>query len=149
MPSILIASICILFQLFHIDIHCALHSSLHSKFLYLFSHANIFHLLLNLIALFRFRPRLKTCLIAYVVSVVAVFIPFAHLPLPTCGLSGFLMACYARRYYSWKLSVKWILLSNLLLAFIPVYNWRVHLICFTLAYLVYGSLSRIGTYRRG
>lgn len=148
-PSILIAMTCILFHLLSIHVHCVLHSALYCKLLYLFSHSNIFHLAVNLIALFRFRPRPKTCLIAYAVSVAVVFMPFAHASLPTCGLSGFLMACYARRYYSWKINVKWILLSNLLLAFIPVFNWRVHLLCFALAYLVYGSLSYIRKYRRG
>lgn len=147
--SILIAITCILFHLFSIHVHCTVHSTLHYKLLHLFSHANIFHLLLNLTALFQFRPRLKTCLIGYLVSVSVMFLPFAYTDLPTCGLSGFLMACYARRYYSWKISVKWILLSNLLLAFIPVFNWRVHLLCFFLSYLIYGSLSYIRTYRRG
>lgn len=149
LPSILIASTSILFHLFSIDIHCALHSPLHCKLLYLFSHANIFHLLLNFTALFQFKPRWKTCMIAYFISVTVMFLPFAYTVLPTCGLSGFLMACFARRYYSWKISVKWILLSNLLLAFIPVFNWKVHLLCFVLSYSVYGALSKIRTYRRG
>lgn len=148
-PSLIIALTCIFFQYFSISVHCTLHSPLHCKLLYLFSHANIFHLIVNLIALFQFRPRVKTCVVGYVVSVAVMFLPFAYTSLPTCGLSGFLMACYARRYCAWKLSVKWLLLSNLMLAFIPVFNWKVHLLCFVIAYLIYGSLSYIRTYRRG
>lgn len=148
-PSIVIALTCIIFHLFSINEQCSLHSALHCKLFNIFSHSNIFHLIVNLIALFQFRPRIKTCLIAYIVSVVVVFIPLAHMDMPTCGLSGFLMACYARRYYAWKLSVKWLLLSNLMLAFIPVFNWKVHLLCFIISYLTYGSLSYIRTHRRG
>ena len=147
-PSTIIEITCILTFYFSISFKCVSQSESISKMLYIFSHANIFHLLLNLIALFQFRPRFKTCFIAYIASVLAAFIPFAHLSAPTCGLSGFLMACYARRYYSYKLSPKWLILSNVVLAFVPYVNWRIHLISFFIAYIIYGTIHRYTIYRR-
>lgn len=148
LPTTIIAIICILFFCFSISFKCISQSEPILKLLYIFSHVNIFHLILNLIALYQFRPRFKTCLIAYISSVLAAFIPFAHLSIPTCGLSGFLMACYARRYYSHKLNPKWLIVSNLALVFVPYVNWRIHLISFFIAYIIYGSIHCYTTYRR-
>ncbi len=148
LPSVIIAITCILLFCFSISFKCDSQSKSILKLLYIFSHANIFHLTLNLIALFQFRPRFKTCIIGYISSVLAAFIPFSHLAVPTCGLSGFLMACYARRYYSYKLNPKWLILSNVVLAFVPYVNWRIHLISFFIAYIIYGTIHRYTIYRR-
>lgn len=114
----------------------------------MFSHANFYHLLLNIIVLLQFRPRVKTCIVAYIASVLAGFIPWANMEIPTCGLSGFLMACYARKYHSHRWSIAGIVLINLLFAFIPLLNYKIHLFSFFIAYTFYVIESAATTYRR-
>lgn len=148
-PSISITIICLLSQL--LSRHCISdeNTDMISHLLYVFNHANIFHFAVNIWALFQFKPRVKTCVIGYISSVLAGMAPFSMMNLPTCGLSGFLMACYARRYYSHKLSFKTLLIVNLALAFVPVFNWKIHLWSFFIAYTIYGTLHLISIYRRG
>ena len=99
-----------------------------------FFHANIFHLAVNMIALWQFAPRPLTCVIAFVSATLASLLPFAGVSEPTYGLSAFLFAAYARKYVSWHLSPKWLILSNLFLAFIPHMNWRIHILSFVISY---------------
>ena len=113
-----------------------------ANFLYHFSHANIFHLLVNLLALWQFRPRWGTCFVAYVISSIASCLPFASLSIPTCGLSAFLFACYARNFVAWHRSWYTLALIQFALALIPNVNWRIHLISFFISYLYwYASYS--------
>lgn len=136
-PSITIAIACIFSYLSQSNFDFNSESDFISKLLYIFSHANIFHLTLNLIALIQFKPRIKTCLIAYISSTAAAFIPFASMNIPTCGLSGFIMACYARKYCSHRKKPTWIILANLAMAFIPVLNWKIHLLSFFISYSIW------------
>lgn len=148
-PSFFITIICVTSQLLFKYSISHVNTDVTSYLLYIFSHANIFHFAVNIIGLYQFKPRVKTCIIGYISSVLAGMIPFAQIDLPTCGLSGFLMACYARRYYSHKLSFKYLLIANLIMAFIPVFNWKIHLLSFFIAYIIYGTLHYISIYRRG
>ena len=100
-PSLIIALTSVILQLAGKHFYFDTNSIPYDHFLYTFTHANIFHLSLNLIALFQFKPRVKTCLIGYVSCVLASFVPLASLPVPTCGMSGFIMGCYARRYHAY------------------------------------------------
>lgn len=116
--------------------------------LYIFAHANIFHLALNLWALWSFRPRLKTCIVAYIISLIVPFIPFIHMAQPTCGLSGFLLASFARKYQSHRISPIRIILINLLFIPFPMFNWKIHLATFFMAYGYYFIEEWFKTKRR-
>lgn len=146
--SIIIAVTCVIFYFSHSNFDFNSQSDFQSKLLYIFSHANIFHLTLNLIALFRFKPRIKTCFVAFISSAAAAFIPFASMELPTCGLSGFLMACYARRYCSHRLNIIWIIASNLAMSIIPVLNWKIHLLSFFIAYSIWHVIQYQNTQKK-
>lgn len=112
------------------DIVCSL--------LYHFSYANVFHLALNLVALFRFRPRWSTCATAFMCASLASAFPFtASAAEGTCGLSGFLFAAYARRYATWKEKPYLLLLSAFAGGLLPHVNWRIHIVSFILSYLFY------------
>lgn len=147
-PSLIIGFFCLFSYCLQSHFDFNYESCLESKMLYIFSHSNLFHLALNLIALFQFRPRFKTCLIAYIASFVATFIPLSSMSIPTCGLSAFIMACYARRYYTHGLNYIPLVVFNLMLAFVPLLNWKLHLISFFISYLIYGASHQIKTYRR-
>jgi len=140
LPSILISITSICFYAFHIDVLLSPNSELNQRMFYIFTHSNIFHLAANLIALYRFRPRIKTCAIAFLVSFAVTFIPFVHLSVPTCGLSGFLMACFARHYHAWKKPIWPLVLANLVFIPVPYVNWRIHTICFIISYLIYAFM---------
>ena len=106
-------------------------------FLYHFDHANIFHLVLNLWGLYQFKPRLKTCAVAYMVSSLVALIPFCSVTLPTCGLSGFLMAAYARAYVDKKQPIWKAIAVNMVLMLFPMFNWKIHVVSFLIAYLIW------------
>lgn len=59
-----------------------------NHFLYIFSHANIFHLLANIIVLVSFRKKIN--FIAWIAAVTASFMPMANIP--TVGMSALLFA---------------------------------------------------------
>lgn len=147
-PSITIALLSVISQLAGKHFYFDTDSSLSGHLLYTFTHANVFHLSLNIIALFRFKPRLKTCLIGYVSCVIASYIPYASLATPTCGMSGLIMGCYARRYHSFKLKPWKIIITNMGMAFIPLFNWRIHLLSFLIAYIIYGIIQEISVHGR-
>lgn len=104
---------------------------------YHFDHANIFHLALNLWALYQFKPRWKTCVVAYATSSLAALIPFVSVSLPTCGLSGLLMAAYARKYAEFRLPLWKPIAVNMVFALFPMFNWKIHLVSFLVSYLVW------------
>lgn len=106
-------------------------------FFYHFDHANIFHLALNLWALYQFKPRWKTCAVAYIVSSVAALLPFVSVSLPTCGSSGLLMAAYARKYAEFRMPIWKPIAANMVFALFPMFNWKIHLVSFLLSYLVW------------
>lgn len=141
-PSVIVSCVCVAFYVFRIRFLLCPHSDMATHALYSFSHANIFHLALNLVALFRFKPRWKTCAIAYAVAFVGSYLPFVCMPGATCGLSGFLMACFARYYYAWRKSVWTLLFANLIFIFIPCVNWVIHMVCFILSYFVYVCIQQ-------
>ena len=130
-----------------------------------FSHVNIFHLLINLVFLVRFRPRISTCIEAYIVAVITAilcsylnsallslissfeavhgFASLDSLTSPTCGLSVFLFAAFARRYVAWHKSVLPVILSNIPLFVINAitgtayFSVLSHLISFFLSYFIW------------
>lgn len=111
------------------------HATLPHFLLYHFSHANIFHLLANLYALYLFKPRVTTIIASYLIATLAAYLDTLLIPTATCGLSAFLFASFARNYVAWHRNLIPILLAIAVTAFIPNLNWHVHLIAFALSYL--------------
>lgn len=105
--------------------------------LYHFSHANVYHLILNLWALFAFKPRWMTCAVGFIASTLAAFIPFAAMSVPTCGLSGFLMAAYARKYAEFNKPLWKPIVVNIAFVFFPMFNWKIHLLSFFIGYAIW------------
>lgn len=111
--------------------------------LYHFSHANLFHLIANLWALFEFKPRWKTIAVGYISSTIsAILLGLIPMSIMTCGMSGLIMACIARKYASWRWKLWRILAINVVLAFIPNFDWRIHLLSFFMSYAVWSLRYR-------
>lgn len=104
---------------------------------YHLDHANVFHLALNLWGLYQFRPRWGTCAVAYVSSSLAALLPWCSMGVPTCGLSGFLMAAYARSYAERRLPIWKPLVANMVFVLFPMFNWKIHMVSFLIAYIVW------------
>ena len=64
--------------------------------LYHFTHANVFHLLMNLMFLIRYKPLWRSTLFGWITASIAACIPICAIELPTCGLSGICYAMIAR-----------------------------------------------------
>lgn len=107
--------------------------------LYHFAHANIFHLICNLMGLWPFRPRWITVMVAYVCSSLSALLLMAFYPGygPVCGMSALLFAAFARRYASWKKPVWKIILFNVPFIFIPQVDGLLHLLSFFTSYAVW------------
>lgn len=134
-PSLLIIALCIVGMFKDVTFyngcpwwHC---------FVYHFSHANIFHLAMNIWGLLAFKPRWSTCAVAYIVATLSAFVPFVSMDVGTCGLSGFLMAAYARNYATYQMSVAKPLLVNFVFVFFPMVNWKIHIITFLASHLIW------------
>lgn len=102
-----------------------------------FTHANIFHLLANFYVIARFRPRWINVPVAYLSATAAALMPFSATSAPTVGISAVVFAMLARRdailhIWNWRL-----LGLNLLLAFIPCYNWKIHLLAYLIALFIW------------
>jgi hypothetical protein len=115
----------------------ASHPSTINPLLYHFTHASILHLITNAAALLYFRPRWATAAVAYATASLAALCPITHLALPTCGLSGLISAAFARRYAAHRLPPWQFILPNLLFAFFPNFNYRIHILSFILAYIIW------------
>lgn len=111
--------------------------------LYSLSHANIFHLLANLLCLWMIRCPLHL-LVAFVVAVLCSFLP-CFVSEPTMGFSGVLFAVIgiswgrAHRFKDMIWKNKWFLVVPM---FIPHVNAFIHLYCLIGGYL----MGRMGLY---
>lgn len=127
----------------------AAHAPRSAFLLYHFHHINIFHLAANLLALWFYRPRLTTVLIAFPVASLAAWIDTLILPgtLPTCGLSAFLFAAFARHFVAWHKSIIPFVAVTNFSAFIPTVNWHLHLISFMLSFIIWTAIYRLRPHR--
>ena len=148
-PSTIITLVCIAFMIF---VPCSLiveqqHQSIILYALdYPFSHANWWHLAINLYALWYFRPRPFTCFIAFATSFLASVCLSGFGVGDYVGLSGFLFAAVARWYASWQRPIWFPVLINLLLLLLNIilpslwkgmgvgFAWQIHLACFFASY---------------
>jgi hypothetical protein len=116
------------------------------------SHANIFHLLANLycVWLMKFPARWLT---AFVIGITATFVPapvwswgeMGFVLMPTCGLSGVILAAVAMewaRVGGLKKMMKYLVLPILPLTLIPNINTPIHLYCIAGGYVLGRFLHR-------
>lgn len=140
-PTVFLTLLCLGLHCNHYAFSCS-RLSAEDIMLYSFSHANIFHLLINLYALWKFRPRWLTVAVSYFITIAIV--PYVcQLTIPTCGLSVLLFACYARYYVSWKKSVVRVIVSNTILLGMNMlfantfFNVMAHAVAFFIAYIIW------------
>lgn len=121
--------------------------ALWERLLYCFSHANVFHLAANLICLRMIRIRAWEWLVCYAIGVVCTFLPSpvwswtdGFVDMPSCGLSGVLMAAIgilwgrSRARGKMRLMAVYVLLPVVVAGLLPNINALVHIWCFTLGY---------------
>lgn len=123
------------------------HEPWHGALLYHFTHANVFHLAGNFAVIARFQPRWASIPWAYLSASAAAICPFAGLSAPTCGISAMVFAMLARRdallgIWNWRL-----LLLNVLLGFVPCFNWKIHLISYLISFTIWQLRKNLGKYR--
>lgn len=127
----------LLFLCLSVPESCLVRGNSLSAFTFHFTHANIFHLLANFYVIARFRPRLVNLPVAYLSATAAALVPIAAMPGPTVGISAIVFAMLARRdaiLHIWN----WQLLGlNLLLAFVPCYNWKIHMLAYIIAFVIW------------
>ena len=117
------------------------------------SHANIFHLMANMycVWLMRFRADWLT---AFLIGIAATFLPspvwswkeMGFVLMPTCGLSGVILAAVAMewaRVGSLMRMIKWVVLPLLPLTLVPNINTPIHLYCVAFGYLYQKIKTRI------
>ena len=118
------------------------HTSLLSALTYHFTHANAWHVALNFLFLLRYKPRWKSALSGWLCASVAALSPLAACTMPTCGLTGMCYAMIARSDV-WYGRPNWVLLlSNVPLALWGGFNWKIHLLSYTLSYILWAILHR-------
>ncbi len=104
---------------------------------YSFCHANVFHLAVNLMALWGIRNKMSA-LLAFIVAVAASFLPM-YVGDSTMGLSGFLFAVFG---IMWGKTGRWLEVSKKAMPFIlitmliPNVNGLLHLYAFIIGYFV-------------
>lgn len=108
-----------------------------SAFLFHFTHASIFHFLANFYVIAKFRPRWVNVPVAYFSATCAALVPFTAASNPTVGISGMIFAMLARRDAILRIR-NWRLLGlNFLLAFVPCYNWKIHLLSYIISFTIW------------
>lgn len=145
-PSLVLTLMCLTVSFLGRDVRDSMavsYDSWHNVLLYHFAHANIFHLICNLMALWPFAPRIRTVIVAYACSSFSALLLAFTVPGygPVCGLSAMLFACFARRYATWQKPTWQILLVNLPFLFIPQVDALLHLLSFYTSYLIWKAAA--------
>lgn len=131
----LLTLFCLLFYAWHIGFSADV--SWQHHVLFNFCHANIFHLIINLMVLWQVQNRIPV-VEALLVSFLASYLPM-YVSAPTMGLSGFLFAAFGimwgktgRALDAMKAGLPFIFITMLL----PNINGLLHLYAYVLGYLL-------------
>jgi len=109
-------------------------------FIYMFLHANIFHLAVNLYALWMIRLDKNRVISSYIISV------FAYLLFPNAiGLSGMILAIVGM--YANKKTWLYFAGFSIVTVFIPGIAFGVHTVCFISGYLYNKVRALVNDYR--
>lgn len=103
---------------------------------YCFSHANVWHLIINLYVLWSIRNKVSF-IPAFVIAFVASYLPM-YVDKPTMGLSGFLFAAFGIMWGKtgrWKEATRKVMPFVLCTMILPNVNGLLHLWCFWIGYL--------------
>lgn len=120
-------------------------SKVTASLLYSFCHINIFHMAVNLWALYSFRPRISTAVVSFIIAILVSLLQVAPNPVPTCGISVLLYAAISRYYVAWKVAPYRPLFFNVFLCGINflldsvIYNFMAHLFAFSVGWLCWWS----------
>lgn len=120
-------------------------SSWWTHLIYPFFHANIFHLLANIYALWFIRPTWAILLTAWAIAVASSWIT----PVPVVGFSSMIYAIWGMNMLNAS-QKSWIifLAINFITIFLPGMGWMVHFSAFTIG-LLYSYFKRLSNeYRR-
>lgn len=120
-------------------------SSWWTHLVYPFFHANIFHLLANIYALWFIRPTYPILLTAWAIAIASSWIT----PVPVVGFSSIIYAIWGMNMLNASQKA-WIIFSaiNLITIFLPDMGWMVHFSAFTIG-LLYSYFKRLSNeYRR-
>lgn len=139
--SFMIALLCIIFRYGSQTYAFSTSSGLADHLLFHFCHANVFHMLVNLLTLFIFRPRISTSIVAYVFATLVSYMPFVAHDIPTMGLSAFLFAAYARKFYFHSINPARLIILQIAFLPVPGVNWIIHIVSFSAAYLCWALLD--------
>lgn len=108
-----------------------------NHFLYSFFHANVFHLIINLMVLWNIRNRISV-VPSLLIAVAASFLPM-YVQEPTMGLSGFLFAAFGIMWGKtgrWKEAARKVSPFILFTMLLDNVNGLLHLWCFIIGFLV-------------
>lgn len=108
----------------------------HAHVLYIFCHANPFHLAVNLLVLWSIRHKIPVAS-SLAIAIAASFLPM-YVSEPTLGLSGFLFAAFGCMWGStgrWKDALRVALPFIVCTMIVPHVNGLLHLYAFLMGYI--------------
>lgn len=111
--------------------------------MYIFCHANIWHLAVNILVLFCIRGKIEI-LPPLVIAVIASYLPM-YVAEPTMGISGFIFAVFGLMWGKlgwWKKAITVVGPYIIIPMVIPNVNGLLHLYCFLLGY-IYASVRKL------
>ena len=111
--------------------------------LYHFTHANVFHLLVNFMFLLRYKPLWRSTLFGWITASIVAYMPICAMELPTCGLSGICYAMIARSN-AYQKRISWIaVISNIPMSLVGVFNWRLHIMSYLISFISWTVYLRV------
>ena len=110
---------------------------------YHFTQANVCQRLLNFMFLIRYKPLWRSTLFGWITASIAAYMPICAMDLPTCGLSGMCFAMIARSN-AYQKRISWIaVLSNIPMALVGVFNWRLHIMSYLISFISWTVYLRV------
>lgn len=126
-------------------------SDLISHFIYPFFHANIFHLLGNLLGIYFIARHIKSIIVSYFIAVIASFIAYSSMP--TIGFSGVLYAFIGLSGLLFNKNVSKVTIAIMLIyvligLLLPTINGFLHITCLVLGCLFFLIKKKLYGYIR-